>query len=123
MKKIILSILTALALLAGGLGFAAPATSVEAGTQDYGTYVWYGTCGGTGSCNGWHIRVWSMNGVEDRLLIGDTQRNVAKVCPADHQHRISYWRPDGSYVPVKGYGECQDMRFAAEGTYRFGQQD
>lgn len=130
MKKFLAAIVAALAILMGGLtgantALASPAQADGASTMDYGTYVHYTQCA-TGSnelpCGNWHIRVWTMNGAHNYLFLGESARNVRDVCPADGNHRLVYWRPNGTGPVVKAMGACQDMEWASTGTYEFHQR-
>lgn len=133
MKKIMAAFAAlAMAILMGVTG-AAPVSaapqqaSVQAeqnGTLDYGTYVQYTQCAASNGelpCGNWHIRIWSMNGAHNYLFLGETARNVRDVCPADSNHRLVYWRPNGTGPVTKAMGACQDMEWASTGTYEFHQ--
>lgn len=130
MKHKILAALAALTMVITGLGFstttaqAVPTRIDQVSTMDYGTYVQYTQCGtspGELPCGNWHIRIWTMNGAHNYLTLGETARNVRDVCPADSNHRLVYWRPNGTGPVTKAMGACQDMEWAATGTYEFHQ--
>lgn len=133
-RKIMTGLLMVLGLLVGGLTASTPATAQaqtvsqevtsDVAPMDYGTWVRFEgnwAMGDEISPNA-HLRIWTMNGAYNHIGIGDNARNVAKVCPPDHDHRLAYVRPSGSIVD-KNWGECQDMTYAASGTYKFYLED
>lgn len=108
------------ALFAGALpAQSAPKPTSQVGTMDYGTYVLFTSCGNAANCTGWHMRIWTMNGVHNYLFFGESARNVRDVCPPDHAHALEYFRPNGTGPVHKDLGECQDMEWASTGTYKF----
>lgn len=118
MRKILLVAVTCLALLLGVSGATTAASAPNVGSLDYGTWVRFDgnwVMGDEISPNA-HIRVWTMNGAHNHIGIGENSRNVAKICPPDHDHRMTYVRPTGVIIN-KDWGVCQDMTYAAEGTY------
>lgn len=130
MFKKFLAAMAVLMMLVVGFGAAtAPAqaapVSQSVSPMDYGTYVrYYGCVSSSGSCTGWHIRVWTMNGAHNYLFQGERARNVRDVCPADSNHRIAYMRPGTTtWVGPFGYGECRDFQYAVEGQYEVVQYD
>ncbi len=127
MFKKFLAAMATLMLLVTGVGLATPAqaasVSQTASPMDYGTYVHFASCGGAPTCTNWHLRIWSMNGAHNYLFYSETARNVRDVCPPDDDHALQYYRPNGTGPVIKAYGACQDMEWAATGTYRFGLTD
>lgn len=130
-KRFLASVLVAVSVLAGGLTISAPAQAApvsqtvpaDVSPMDYGTYVHFASCGGASTCTNWHLRIWTMNGAHNYLFYGDTARNVLTVCPPDSEHALQYYRPNGTGPVIKAYGACQDMEWAATGTYQFGLTD
>lgn len=114
-KKALASIAITAGMLVGGAVASAPAQADTVGTLDYGTWIRFAGIEQGISTNA-HIRVWSMNGVENRLHLTERQRNAAKICPPSHDYSLLLIRPDSSGIYL-GLGECRDLRWAAEGEW------